>query len=377
MSLSVTLDPTIALPAKQVRLIVSGNTGSAVTAKIVTAPSQSKFYSATGQPTDIDVRLDVAGRVGVPTICFVPDVGGVFSIDISDITQSRTLSGSGRRNSFQGAADGYAESQTLQTLRYSLKVAERMTTQVGAAGDYATLVLYVVDETILATTEAEHAEKTPALVSSTSERARVASVSSTVQTKLAALANITVSDSLGSIPEILAELAIVASEHYTAPTHQLVDEDGSVELQRYRGAVPSASGIISEANRIRSLLVRHLQNDSSAGSGAGLYHSDIDGYGYPDLKNLPIAGSAVDAQSARILIADLHRSYEAHRAQVSSPQSHLSVDMANMLTALPAMLALDSAFLSVLASNQPTTPTESNAGVVMLVFGAGFKRANP
>lgn len=371
MSLSVTLDPAIALPAKQVRLIVSGNTGTSVAASIVSAPTQSAFYSTVATP--VDVRLDVAGRIGTPTICFVPDVSGVYSIAIRDISQARTLSGSGRRNSFQGAADGYVESSTLQTLTYSFKVAERMATQVGAAGDYATLVLYIVDETITPTDLETYGEATPSLINTTSERARLASVSEAVQTKLAALDNITIGAALGSIPEILAELAIVSSEHLMSfGEHQNADETGAFELRRYRGTVTSGAGIISEANRVRSVLVRHMQNDSSDGPGAGLYHSDVDGYGYPDL-NLPLAGSAVDAQSARILIADMHRCYESHRVQIANPPSHLSSDTTNVLTALPAMLALDSAFLSFLASQSPTAPSESNAGAVAAIFSGGFK----
>ena len=386
MSLIVTLDPAIAIPARQVRLLVTDFTDEIETeveaenlkAQIYSAPTDSQYYSSIGQPTPLDVRLDVSGRVGTATICFVPDVAGIFQIDIFQITQARTTSGSGRRNSFQGAADGYAEAQTLQFVRYSLKVAQRMTTQLGANGDFATLALYVVDDTIQTTTAAEYGEDTPSIISSTSERARVASISTDVLSKVSALAGITTSTALGSLSDVLEELTVVASEHLQNTDHQMVDENGAMELQRFRGEVSSSSaGVIEEANRIRSVFMRHWKNDSSDGLGMGLYHSDVDGYGYPDLKNLPIAGSAVDVQSARILTADLHRSYEAHRVQIASPPSHLTSDTANTLSPLPAMLALDSAFLSVLASSLPSTPAESNPGVVRLVFGGGFRRATP
>jgi hypothetical protein len=110
-------------------------------------------------------------------------------------------------------------------------------------------------------------------------------------------------------------------------------------------------------------------NGQGQGPGSGNYHtvSSVKG---GDWTNKPIARSFGDTAQARIALADCWRAYEAHRATTGA--IHNSADSTNTLSALPPLLALDRAFLSEIQKASPTAPATANAGVTVLVHGAGF-----
>lgn len=297
------------------------------------------------------------------------DKPGAYVLLVTEIARN----GVGGGGAYEGDPTGYPTETVLATRTPTLYVGQRLETRVGTGADQATLVLYVWDANIQATTRDTHGIVTPALVNPTSARALAACSNADVVAAVAALAGADAGTALGSLATVLDDIVTNFSAHLTQATvHQGNDTNNTV--RELATGTKSAVDLIDAITRTRTALWHHMRNDNGgAGLGSGRYHLASGGtVDAPDLKNSLVAGSATDLPSARALLADMHRAYEAHRVQDSDPASHNNADATNVLEALPTLLALDSAFMAAIQSTAPTAPATSHSGVVTLVSGGGF-----
>jgi hypothetical protein len=247
----------------------------------------------------------------------------------------------------------------------SIYVAQPVTTQLGCGNDTATLKLYVHNATVIQTELAVHGETTPRvdLSANATVRARLASENSTVQADAAALAGQLVSDLTGDIGASLDNLISKFNTHLKqSHVHVSNDTDNAVATS-FSGAT-TAQGRAVALNELRRLLNRHEKNDGGSGTGSAGYHTTA------DWQNLPLdSAAASDALNDAIAHADAWRAFEAHRLSSVHPRT----DGANKATALPPLLELHRAFLSILAQPSATAPATAPAGVAILVSQLGFK----
>jgi hypothetical protein len=361
--------PTYALPSDEVRVVVTagggGNfarvwctdapEGSALRAELDAAGTSARVEVFAVAPDDPDPRIPL-------------DAPGAYTFAAQEYTRQATTQGGG----YAGDPNGYqSETKVGSETTVTLYAGERLTTRLGSARfGFATLVLYVWADTVRATDNQNHPAVgvTPAIINPTTEAADLAARDATVATSLDALADKTAAALVLDAEDIIEEICDELFLHMTnagGSYHTVADTDNDDLI---RDKVPPATGTkagIAESVRlIHQYLSDHMRNLPGT---AGDYHSELD---YANAPAVTAPAGPSDMASTMATLADLHRVYEAHRADATA---HAAADSTNVITtALPPLLTLHSDYLDALRQLSPSAPSTANAAAVVLVHSAGF-----
>jgi hypothetical protein len=302
---------------------------------------------------------------------FSPEKGGIYRI----VTQEYSLLSGSHGGSYESDPNAAStETKVGAENNETLIVGQRMTSEVGAGQDLATLVLYVFNGHFRYTNLADHGETTPSIVNPSTPRAAMAIATDSVRTKLVGLADMTVDAAIGNVTTRLQAIHENLNAHLTQATRHYVDDDDNAMDDGFASA-PNADAVAKVVNAALNTIRRHYLNDNGQGPGtAGTdpgagdftpnpYHSGF------DYTNLPLFESVSGVAEAYRAIADIWRSYEAHR--VSDPL-HDNADSTNTLGAISSqLLDLHSAFFTQLAAISPTVPSTQSTGAVQLMTQTG------
>ncbi len=354
--------PTFVVPARQCQITFALAGGNYLRAWVTAAPEGSEFATKLKESTQhraLAYQGDAASKWNATF-----DVGGKYTIVTQEYTRG-TSYGGGYENDPNGAE---SETKVGSETTLSLFVGQRLTAEIGVSPDTATLVLWVWDSTIRPTTLAVHGEKSPCLVKETpTPLCKLAMESTSVLTAVAALENVLVSTSLGTISTIATELITRLTFHLSEPgVHALTDSYNVISKAFKNAATPTS--IITSVAELVYKYGRHVHNDGGLGAGPGEVGVHvITGTNVADWTNSLVAPSPGDLAGVLTALADVWRCYEAHRVNLSV---HLIADTSNVMTALPVMLLLHKAFLTVLASQNPTpSPAQSTGAALLIAHG--------
>jgi len=229
---------------------------------------------------------------------------------------------------------------------------------LGSGSDSCTLVLWVWDSRIRATTAAVHGEISPALIDPTTSRTRAAIEAPAVLAALAALEGETGAAALGNLDTAFAHVCAKFNAHLVqSGVHAANDVNNDIAA----GAASQASN--DTINEALASFRRHFRNDANdlvsplLGDGTASYHS-----GY---FSTPIVVSPRTQAERLLAVADLWRSFEAHRLSAV----HAAPDTVNVLNALAKIPALAAALLTELASaTPPAWQTTGAQGLLAIGF---------
>jgi len=370
MTVSFATFPTYAKPGAEVRVTPSAATGY-VRLWITDAPAGSEWKAKLDATTAtrLLVHEGDAGRA----FTFAGDKPGAYVFSADEITRA-DASGNGGHDQ----ATASLPTETLVgTNAVTLYVGQRLTASIGTPADgRAELVLWVWNDTIRATTLELHGEVTPSLTplgATPTARMRAAVLSSSVQTAMAALADVAVATALGNLSTIVANIRTRYEAHRVNTTYHYATDSANEVLPEYAelgGTYSTAEGLANAARSTRAAFARHYTNDAGAGIGGETYHQDGSSNNLADWANLPLdAPGAADRIGQMMAVADLWASYEAHRADTSI---HKVADT-TALAPLPALLSLLRYFSAALRNPNPTAPAVENPGALLLVSAAGMK----
>lgn len=296
------------------------------------------------------------------------DRGGKYTLVAQEYRRGASDYGGGYQKSPAGAP---SETKVGAEAALSLFIGQRMTAEIGANGDTATLVLWVWDQHIRATSLGVHGEESPALQRDTpTPRTRAAMESAAVEAALAGLAGQAVATATGDPSAILDDFITVWAGHL-ADGISHADADTLNGLAAGLSGSPSVSSLKDALAEILPRVRYHYLNDAVLGNvvngrdSAG-FHNLIGKKN--DNANLPLLAGVSDAD-AYWALAELHRSYEAHRQSVTV---HVTADITHVLDPLPPLLALASLFFGVLASPNPTVPPAQSTGAQRLISSVSF-----
>ncbi len=258
----------------------------------------------------------------------------------------------------------------------TLYVAQRLTQELGAGPDRATLVLHVHNSTIVETTVATHGEKSPSVANPTSDRAKVAATDSDVTAAIAALVAMSPSTAFGTVGSVVDDFIAKFVAHAASAHHQ--NADSQTDLSDYKGST-ALPGIAKGLNKVRLRLRQHMENSKENAPANPEYalpggidihdHNSL----FFDLKNRMLDVTADENNAATIFQAggDFYRSYTAHRTAAM----HETSDVTNTLTALPQLFEVHHQFMASLAALSPTAQPGQSAAAALLIGTAGFVEA--
>ena len=364
--------PVYPPPNRQTRVTVTitDPTANYVRLYVTNAPPGSELREKLDSADDPRNRILVyKGRGGSDEPWNVRfDVGGKYTFTAEEWNRSGGFGGG-----FQGDPDG-AQVDTLIASddTVSIYVGERLRSTIRAGSDSVDIVLWVWNSTIRPTTRGVHGEESPTLIKDSPTGRELAVLeSATILPLVEALADVSVSSARGSASTVLANIVNKWNAHLAQATvHQANDADNDIPAGLASAA--SAKVFKQSINEILPRIRNHYANDAayggvSAGRDTGGYH-DVSGKVNDNL-NLPIIDGASTEEDAYWALADLWRSYEAHRA---STVVHDNADATNTLTALPALLAIAKEFFAIWASTSPTASATTSSGATLLL-ATGFR----
>lgn len=360
---TLTLTPTYPLPGVVTATLALDEAATNYARLWITAAPPGSQYRK---------KLDdsAAGRVEIMTghaaekLRLTLDASGAYTFKIQEYTRTASTYGGG----YEGDPNSYP-SETKVGAEYTVTVqtGSRMVTPVGDGS--ATLVLYVFGATVNATTKAVHGELSPALISPTTDKARLALEAADVLSALAGLDGVAAS-AIVPTDALLAEMRTDFAAHMqNGSFHDTADNENSAPILTMPSTPANPQGRVDMVRTLHRALVNHMKNQKWSGEPeeANDEFHEVSSVVVPDYENLPITtppGGPADGARLRSAIADLFRAYEAHRA---SAIVHTSADSTNTLTeSLGALASVDQAFLEFIAATNPTPPATANSGAVVL-----------
>lgn len=299
-------------------------------------------------------------------ITFKPDKGGVYKLLCQEYVK-----GSGYGGAYEGDPNGApSETKVGAEVTVDLVVGQRVTQTLGYGVDQATLVWWIFGTYVRPTTLATHGEDTPAVIDPTSLRAQIAAKDPSVQVYTGNSANSLVTDLVGDISAIAADIVGKLHSHQINPTpHHTTDTDNILPDGLATSVGPK--NLAEVMNRVFAIFRAHLLNvDGNDGGdiGSAPFHQ-LTSITRSDRTNLPIVESVGDLGQAYASIGDYVRCHEGHLANLAV---HSSADSANNLIPMPALVRIHRYFFQALAALSPTVPPTMNSGVVTAASLAGF-----
>jgi hypothetical protein len=184
--------PVYAPPVRETQVIftLTGTGANFVRVWVTVAPPDSELRAKLEQSTQSRVEIYKGEGGDKAPLRRKFDKGGKYTLVAQEYTRGASDYGGG----YEGSPDSApSETKVGSEVTLELFIGQRMTAEIGSSGDAATLVLWVWDNTIRATTIAVHGEASPALQSDQpTARALAAIESATVQAALEAIAGVTV-----------------------------------------------------------------------------------------------------------------------------------------------------------------------------------------
>jgi len=304
------------------------------------------------------------------------DKGGVYSFLVQEYTKGNHWGG-GYEGDTRGAP---TETKVGTEAALSLYVAQRLTQELGAGPDRATLVTYAHDDRIIGTTVATHGEKTPAIVNPTSDRAAVAAAADDVTTALDSLVDASTALLIGDLGLTVDEFIEEFVDHggnSGGTWHSAVDTQTDLE-ENYSGST-SLGGIAKALNKVRTRLGQHMLNsqENVAANPEYALPGGVDIHNHNstffDLKNtlLPITADENNPATIFQAIGDYYRAYSAHRIA----NMHENPDTSNGLSSLGYILEVHRQFATSLADITPTAQPGQSSVAALLIGTAGFKES--
>ncbi len=363
----------IQLPGRQsnVRFTLNGAGSNFVRVWCTAAPPDSALAKQLASKSSSRVQVyEGPGGAEYPWR-YTFDKGGVYTLQAQEYLKSGGWGG-GHEGDPRGAPSE-AKIGTEATL--SLSIAQRATQKVGAGEDTATLVVYVVNDTVVQTFAAIHGETTPALTDPASEIARTACGTTAVVNAVASFVGYTTSSLIGGLSFRFNEQVDAFNAHGKNTGGAYHDTaDNQDDLANNYGNPSTNEALAAAINKLRLRFSQHItnskENDSShpeyALPGGLQIHNQFDQFN----RLIPITASAAAPETIYAAFGDYMRTYEAHRQQTTV---HNSADSTNVIpTVTNPLLVLHREFARVLAALQPTAPTGQSTLVAQLISSAGF-----
>jgi len=379
MTITATTVPTYPVPGQDVKTTFSGGTtGNVIRLRCIGAPRTSKLgaelaslrETATDEPSAPVVDVPVGTVWG-----YTFDQPGTYTFRAQEFTTLTASYGGG----YAGSTDAFQERTKVGTEDdIIIHVSQRMTARLTSRlGDAATLVLYVNNATIRATTPKTHGIDvgfTPR-IDEPARRGALAIDGGNMPTKLAALVGETVANAF-DVGALALELSDDLPAHFvltTSSTHANADNDNGGTLT----VLPTAAGefadpvTLSETGRrliqAYSNHVRNLDDNGAAASSA--YHASAT---YDDLPIAAIPAEG-DAVMAHLAIADVYRLYTLH---IANTTAHGAADVTNTIAAtVPEFTDVCLEFLRLVRGDPTATAAGDQSGAVSLERN-GFTRGN-
>lgn len=302
------------------------------------------------------------------------DKGGKYTFLVQEYEKGNHWGG-GYEGDPRGAP---TETKLGAEVALTLYVAQRLTQELGAGPDKATLVTYAHNDRIVETTVATHGEKTPAIVNPTSDRAKTASATAAVTSAAATLIGSTSSTLFGSIGTTVDDfIAKFAAHAGDAAYHETADSQTDLS-QDYAGST-SLGGIAKALNKVRARLGQHMVNSKENAPANPEYalpggiDIHVQGNEYFDLKNtlLPVTADENNPATIYQAMGDFFRAYEAHRVA----SMHDAADNTNVLTTIGYVPELHRQFMTSLAAISPTAQPGQSSVAALLIGTGGFKES--
>lgn len=294
------------------------------------------------------------------------DKGGVYSLRAQEYVKGASAHGGG----YKGDPAGFrSETKAGSEATLTLAIAQRTELPISVGQDSATLVFYVLNATIKATSVALHGELTPTIEAPEVSRAATAAGSTNVTAALLALADTSVTTALGTISTVLSNMVSVLNAHFATVGSVHFSADSTSTIKNEIASAPTPSNLPNAVTEVVTRLRRHMTNDAGSGIGSAngvggaptRWHSPS--AAVSDMLNAPLSNGAGGAADALTVLADVWRSYEAHRV---STAAHGVADNTNTLTALPKILDVIRYFLAALASTAPSPQPGQSSGSALL-----------
>jgi hypothetical protein len=256
----------------------------------------------------------------------------------------------------------------------SLHVGRRVTFKLGRQPDTATLVFFVWNDTIRATTLAVHGETTPTVINPSTPKAKTAANGTLVLDTVEELIDATVESARGS-DTTLGLLAYniwnATTGHYGTLTdgiHSAADNDNIVGTS-YVPTTLSPSSLEVYVNQALNSLRRHMTNDGD-GTGAGSASSSYHVSGIADWGHVPLMTGVHGPEDTYIGLSECVRCYEYHREE-TTVHNGFADEVNTINTTPPTIMSIEIEFLIVLASSSPDPAVGEASGVaLMLAWGA-------
>lgn len=364
MTVSLATNPQYPLPGV-VPITATADTGNFVRLWITDAPIGSKLK---GDLDNADgTRLKVFAISSGDTSEQVLDKPGGYVFVAQEYTRGAAA---GNGGGFEGDPKSFTtETKVGSEQALTVYVGDCMTLRVGTPSrGYATLCVYVWNDTIRETSVATHGVSSPQLISATTPIAAAAAGASSVTTALAALIDSTTTSLTNDLTDLWDELRTKIPLHFnSAVFHANADSANDTAIEDLPADPVSPEGWSRSIAQMARALRQHFTNGGESLTGASRYHAPAD---YENLQLLSVPSeSGADLATAFSSLATIRAAYEAHRADATY---HAAADTTNTIAAtVDKVLALNAAFVGAMAPLQPTAAANQNPGTVRLA-GLGF-----
>ena len=360
---SFTHRPALLVPGVSARITFVPTDGTLLRVWVTDAPLGSEFKRLLDEAPDRRVLITSLKQVARGyRWSYTFDKGGKYLLTIQEY---RRASGFGGGYSDDPDASPKEETVGVPDSSLSIVVCQRLEQRVGAGSDSATLVVYVNNTDIVQTDKKAHGENTPALINSSGARVTTAINSTAVQAALSALVDTSASTSLGMLTSVYGSVRSNFNAHLTeSGVHGVDDTNHSVSSAFSNPDSPKA--LEQAVTELAKQMRLHFENQDADQYGVGTdsYHNSA------DWENILVALPTGNTAGVVTALANLHLSFEAHRA---NNVLHQLADFVNDASDLPPLLALHSAFINELRQTNPATPAVSTQAAITLIHGGGFE----
>lgn len=372
---TVTLIPEYPIPNKPVQVLFSADNASCnfIRVWVTVAPVGSSLDKSIKNTQDQRNRFEVFN--GTPGSDFPLntsfDKGGKYTFVIQEYKK-----GSGYGGAYQGDPDGGDLEQQLgseQTVY--IFIGQRLTQVIGPAQARSVITLWVWDDTIRTTFKSIHGEDTPSITATPlTDRIKSSIDSSEVKTALANLVGVNCNTAIGALSTYVNDYFDNWNAH-AVNTSVHNDPDSFNRLDSSLRSASTSSTLKDFVNKSISLQKMHYLNDNaldfaSAMSGTQVGPGLADFHDASDRMHLSLYSSVGSFDEAFGALVDLIRCYEAHRITMGV---HSNIDGTNVMSALSPLMLVHKAYLSNIATDNPTPPEAQSAGAQILISAAGFK----
>lgn len=301
---------------------------------------------------------------------FTPDVGGIYTFQVEQLSKGASDYGGG----YEGSPDSFLSETVIDISIVTLTVGQFVTQQVGFGGDTATLTLFIHGSTIRATTFDRVGLTSPIISEPSSKKATTAMLNPAVLAAVSVLSDKTTTDALGDLSIVYNDLFARFNNHIGTGGgfHATLDTDNSLTHPYLSPTSPE--GLKSSVCELLHRLDQHMRNDDGGsattigGTGSHPYHVN----GYVDWDNAVFTVGVSDMHSSFVGLADAWRAFHGHNLDT---RVHGPLIAQYNPSPLPLLLSVHELFLAELHKQSPVAPASVNPGVTQLVHGAGFEEA--